>query len=75
MPRRSIGLVFAAVLLFSTGAQAADSIGKIKTLDGEAIVVRGGENIPAVLGMDVQQGDRVETKAKSAIGILFADDT
>ena len=76
--RRSFTLIACAIvatLFVVSGANAADSVGKIKVLTGQAVVVRGQDKIPVALGMDLVQGDRIETKEKSSVGILFADDT
>jgi outer membrane protein OmpA-like peptidoglycan-associated protein len=50
-------------------------IGRIKTVSGTASVIRGSEYLPAQPGMQVYQGDLIETAADGSIGITFVDDS
>lgn len=70
-----LGLVIACVGNLSGTAQAADAIGQIKTLEGEASIVRGGETIAVKVGDKVFAEDIVQTGADSALGITFADNS
>ena len=67
-------VVFCAALAGApTFAQAG--IGKVKTLAGAATIQRGGENIAAQLGIEIEEGDVVETAKDGSIGFLMNDDT
>ncbi len=72
-------LIFSAVLLVSIGmattAFANTGIGTVKTLQGDAFIVRGGDRIPAALGTSINQSDVIETGDDSSVGILFQDET
>jgi hypothetical protein len=76
---RRIGLV---ALLLSAVAVAApvlaqgQRIGQVKTVTGQAVVVRGGERLSAKVGDPVYESDVIETGAPgSTIGITFIDNT
>ena len=78
--RCSCGLataLFAAIVLVAAPSQAQDSdvIGRVKTVSGEAVLVRGETRTPAGVGDAVHQGDTVETGADGAIGITFRDNS
>ncbi len=68
------GVVFAALGLVSP-SYADTGVGTVKSLEGSAVIIRGDERIPAVIGASVNQSDVIETSANSSIGILFKDDT
>lgn len=70
--------LFPALILLWTLAAAdalAAPIGQIKTVSGEALLVRGGEKIAAKLGDHVEQRDTVETGADGSLGITFIDNS
>jgi hypothetical protein len=52
-----------------------DVIGSIATLEGEAIVIRGDEEIQAEVGTRIHGSDVVRTEKESSLGIVFKDDT
>lgn len=57
-------------------ASDASAIGIIKELSGDATITRAdGTPEKAVLGMEVHQGDIVETSAKGAVNIVFLDES
>ncbi|MCU0597783.1 MAG: FecR domain-containing protein [Desulfobacterales bacterium] len=63
-------------LLFPALSQGAESpVGSIKTLEGDVLVLRGGQSIPASIGMPVFQGDIIQTPASGSAGIIFRDDS
>ncbi len=60
----------------SETASDASAIGIIKELSGDATITRAnGTPEKAVLGMEVHQGDIVETSAKGAVNIVFLDES
>lgn len=62
--------------LAQSPAGAGDSIGKIETTAGNAFVIRtDGSRLEATQGLDIYQGDTVETAGKASIGIVFSDET
>jgi hypothetical protein len=67
------------VLLFVGGgaarAQESEPIGYVKTVEGEAFVVRGAERIAAEPGTAVYRSDVLETGADGAIGLTLKDST
>ena len=65
-----------AALGVSLDAEAAEAeIGWIKSVVGEAHVVRGTAREAAELGRPVYEGDRLETGADGSIGVTFTDNT
>jgi len=50
-------------------------VGSIKTLDGEVVVVRKDQMLPAAIGMPVFKGDIAQTSKTGSVGIVFRDDT
>ena len=50
-------------------------IGIVKTVDGEAFVIRNDQPAKAVKGMTIQMGDVLKTGADGCMGIIFSDDT
>lgn len=74
---RKLSLVLLGLIAigWSAAAHADGEVGWVKTLSGEASIVRGAERHAAVLGEPVFQGDRLETGADGAIGVTFTDNT
>lgn len=59
-------------------AQAADSAGIVKRVQGTVMLQRAGQSAPATPvtpGTAVQVGDRLVTGADGAVGLTMADDT
>lgn len=75
MKRLSIFCLVIAILLpcFAMGEELP--IGKAKTIKGDVVAVRGGEEIPIKIGDRVYQNDIVRTGADSSAGIIFEDNT
>lgn len=77
---RHIAAIWAAGLLLCVGAVAAaqaDSrqIGQVKTVSGEAVLVRGTDRLPAKIGDPVFQNDMAETGVNGSIGVTFIDNS
>ncbi len=64
-----------AVLCLGAGLAGAEEIGRVKTVSGEAYLVRGDARLAASLGDAVEQGDGIETGADGTIGVTFNDNT
>ncbi|THD59437.1 FecR domain-containing protein [Phenylobacterium sp.] len=66
------GLLIAGFV--STAAAAAD-IGRIKTVAGEASIVRGTSTVPATAGATLNVKDELTTGKDGRIGITFIDNS
>ncbi len=77
MTRAIIPMLCAAILVIVSGAASATGpeIGHIKTVSGDASIVRDGDRIPAMLGEPVYESDSIETGDDGSIGITFTDNT
>ncbi len=70
-------LFFAALLGVALvwPASSFAGIGKIKTLQGDVQIVRGGKTVKAKPGDELEQADTVKTGSGSRVGIVFVDKT
>jgi hypothetical protein len=72
-------LVILYVLLTAAPAGATQEqhhqIGLIKTVSGEAYLVRGGSRLAAHPGMQLLTGDRLATGSTGSMGVVLLDDT
>jgi len=69
-------LLPALLLLFPLAASAADEIvGSIKTVQGQATVIRSGNPIEAHPGIRLLRSDVLRTGADGRVGVIFRDDT
>ncbi|MBW1809848.1 MAG: FecR domain-containing protein [Deltaproteobacteria bacterium] len=53
---------------------AADQIGFVAAAKGDAQVIRGSSSIPARIGVEIVEGDKLQTGTKSRLKVLFTDD-
>jgi hypothetical protein len=79
-PQRSLravlALAAAMVLVFASFAQAdGPQIAQVKTVTGDAVIVRGGNRLPAKVGDAVYEKDTIETGDNGALGLTFVDNT
>jgi hypothetical protein len=76
---RQIGIWFGALLLATSAVVPAladaPHIAQVKTVRGDAFIVRNGERTPAKLGDLLYQSDVVATGPGGAIGFTFNDNT
>jgi hypothetical protein len=75
---RGAATIVAVMLWLAAGrcALAADSpIAQVKTVSGDAAIVRNGARLAAKVGDPVFEKDTIETGADGAIGITFIDNT
>lgn len=73
-----VSLLFLALMLIGICPAAAEEksfVGIVKSVDGGAIIQRGGTTIPVVPGMNIHQADIVKTDGRGTIGLVFSDDT
>lgn len=66
--------VTATLLCVAVEAGAAD-IGQIKVARGQVTIERGGQVVPAQVGVRVQEGDVVKTGPDGSVGITMGDDS
>jgi hypothetical protein len=66
-----------AVLVVLVAYQSADAqtIGHVKNVSGDVVVMRGQDTTKAVAGYALEESDIVKTGADGSVGILFVDDT
>lgn len=74
MSKRWLRAVAATVLCVAVEAGAAD-IGQIKVAKGQVTIDRGGQVVPAQVGVRVQGGDVVTTGPDGSVGITMGDDS
>lgn len=67
-------LVCVALSLAGMACMAAPA-GVVKVLSGAVSIERGGATLPARLGLEVLESDRVVTGADGAVGITFDDNS
>jgi hypothetical protein len=56
-------------------AEPATPAGRIKTLSGDAFVVHEGATVPATIGRELFESDRVRTGDNGRVGLTLQDDT
>jgi hypothetical protein len=74
------GLIMLSILVFSIFispkfASAADAIGQVKTLTGQATVSREGTVTDLNIGSKLFQQDVITTKVKARLGLTFLDNS
>jgi hypothetical protein len=52
-----------------------DSVGIVKTVSGEVLLISTQNILPAAPNMPIRQGDSIKTGAASSAGLIFDDDT
>ncbi|MGE4552155.1 MAG: FecR domain-containing protein [Desulfovibrionaceae bacterium] len=62
------------LLLLAAPVLAEDFVGSVRTLKGEAEILRQGETVSPKLGDYVYQGDELRT-GDGSLGVMFRDDT
>lgn len=68
--------ILAVFFLFGlSNAQAADQIGFVKSVSGDAFVITEGKSAKAKIGSPVYEGSVLKTAGGSSMGITFKDET
>jgi hypothetical protein len=49
--------------------------GRVKTVAGDAVIVRGTATVPVQVGVDVFESDRLRTGSNGRVGLTLQDDT
>ena len=79
MAGRLLGMFFVLFIGLSAcslqAEEQADVIGSIKTCEGEVLLIRGEEKIPAKLGTRLLAQDVLRTGKESSVGVVLRDDT
>ena len=65
-------IVFAALAL---PAAAHAFAGMVKTVAGDATVIRSGQTLPLAVGMEINGADVLKTGRHGRLGLIFSDDT
>ena len=64
-----------AALCAAGSAEAADTAGIVKRIQGTVTLQRAGQPLPVAPGTAVQVGDRLVTGPDGGVGLTMADDT
>ena len=75
LPKVWFGALLLAASAVIPAHAEAPHIAQVKTVRGDAFIVRGGERVPAKLGDLLYQSDVVTTGSGGAIGFTFVDNT
>lgn len=65
----------AVLAMAVAGFARAEDVGQIKVAKGTVHVERDGKQIPASVGMPIQQSDKLVTGADGSAGITFTDNS
>jgi len=65
----------AVLAMAMAGFARAEDVGQIKVAKGTVHVERDGKQIPASVGMPIQQSDKLVTGADGSAGITFTDNS
>jgi hypothetical protein len=70
-------VVVGVCALLVAGSAAAEPLaaGRVKTVSGDAFIVRAGTTLPVQVGHEVFESDRVRTGAGGRVGLTLRDDT
>jgi hypothetical protein len=61
--------------LATVDAAAEEFVGLVKSVEGQASLLRGSETEAVVPGMEIKMGDILKTGDGGAVGLIFSDDT
>lgn len=75
MTRCACGLLVALLCASPARAEPADRIGHVRTVEGVALIQRGGATMAATIGADLLRGDVIRTGKPGALGIVLNDET
>ena len=72
---RSIAALWGMLIVFVAQGAMADEIGVVKDVQGDASVARAQETLAVVIGLDLHEGDVLETGKDAAVGAILSDGT
>jgi len=70
---RFVAMLLGALALAATTSAAAQEIGVVKSVTGQANLARDGGATPVAVGLSLELGDRIETEAGSSVGFTLND--
>lgn len=53
----------------------AERVGRVRSVEGAAFIVRNGAGVPAAVGEALQRGDVIRTGKPGAVGLVLNDET
>jgi hypothetical protein len=69
-------ILFSLLLALPWSVIASDAvIGYVKTVKGEAFVIKAGQPVKAILGTTLHVGNVLKTGANASMGVTFKDNT
>lgn len=68
-------LLLLLLFILSSSAFALENSGFIKTLKGDATIIRGDKEIEAKIGEKIFEKDVIETASSTTVGLVFKDNT
>lgn len=68
------GALLALLALFALDVAAA-SVGMVKRMTGTVTVLRGGQTLPATVGMRLEPADELRTGRGASVGLMFVDNS
>jgi hypothetical protein len=75
-PAAAILLSVAIPIMFAVAAHAEGTqIAQVKTVSGDAAILRGGSRLPVKIGDPIYEKDTIETGDGASIGLTFIDNT
>lgn len=72
---RHLRILCCAAGLLATACAAANPVGHVKTVHGEASVASGGNTVAARPGMPLALGDTISTGSTGTVGVTLRDNT
>jgi hypothetical protein len=75
MTRWICGLFLALLCAAPALAGPDDRIGRVRTVDGAASILRAGALVPVAVGDPILRGDVLRTGRSGAIGVVLEDET
>ena len=73
--RSVLGGVCALLIAIPAAAQQRSVAGRVKTVTGEAVIIRAGTTMPAKVGHELFESDHVRTGSDGRVGLTLQDDT
>lgn len=73
--RSVVGGVCALLIAIPAMAQQPSVAGHVKTVTGEAVIIRAGTSMPAKVGHELFESDHVRTGSDGRLGLTLQDDT
>lgn len=68
------GTLLSLLALFTLDVAAAP-VGMVKRMTGAVTVLRGGQTLPATVGMRLEQADELRTGRGASVGVMFVDNS